>query len=245
MKNPTTALLILFLVAGCGQQTDSNNKTPGLEIDSALVMLRPDANNAVGQELEYPPGWRYRLDKPDPEMIVGSDTARADIWFVTMTPGWHVTTRRPSAILYHPSSTTEGTFTISSKIHLMYPGGMNEAYGLFFGGKNLEADDQSYMYFLIRRSGEFLVKRRIGPETETVHGWTAHEAIIPFDDDTEVIATNTLAISVTESTVSFLVNDVEVYATEKGDIQTDGITGLRFNHGINSHVETFDVVPAL
>ena len=232
------AVFALTLFVGCGRQPSER------PYDPEVVAARPDANNPAGENLEFPPGWKYRLDVADPNMVVGSDTATSDIWFVTMTPGWHVTTKRPRAILYHPAITASGSFTASSKIHLMYPGDRNEAYGLFFGGNNLESDAQSYLYFLIRRSGEFLVKRRLGDGTETLKDWTAHEVIVPYDNSTEVIATNTLAVSVDETSITYMVNDAVVHTMEKGDLNTDGIIGLRYNHGIDSHVETLDVVRA-
>ncbi len=53
------------------------------------------------------------------------------------------------------------------------------AYGLFVGGQDLEGDDQKYLYFLIRRSGEFLIKTRAGDETSVVHPWTVERCDHP------------------------------------------------------------------
>ena len=176
--------------------------------------------------------------------MVGNSDETDDVFFVSMTPGWHVTLKRPRGIFYHPASTAAGSYSVSSMIHLFPPGERNEGYGLIFGGQNLDVDNQSYLYFLLRRSGEFLVKRRMGDDTEILADWQANDAIVPYTEETEVTTTNTLGIAVDDSTISFYVNDVEVHSMEKGDLVTDGIIGFRFNHGINVHVQTLDVTEA-
>ena len=52
----------------------------------------------------------------------------------------------PALFFYHPASTAEGSYTVSSKIHLFPPGQRNEGYGLILGGQNLDNDSQSYIY---------------------------------------------------------------------------------------------------
>lgn len=243
---PIPLCAAILILAGCG--AESNSSYTAETTDAAEqpltedAMLRPDATNPVNESLEVPLGWQVRLDSADPDVVIGADTASADIWFVTMTPGWHITMKRPRAIFYHPASTAEGSYTISSRIHLFAPGQRNEGYGLIIGGQHLENDQQSYVYFLLRRSGEFLIKQRTGDETETLFGWEANDAIVPYTEETESTATNTLGVQVDDTTLTFFVNDVQVHSMEKADLQTDGIVGFRFNHGINVHVETFDVV---
>jgi hypothetical protein len=59
--------------------------------------------------------------------------------FVTMAPGWHVTTG-PAALLYHPDYRTKNmdNFAVEAEIFL-FPGTSQEEYGIFIGGKNLTA----------------------------------------------------------------------------------------------------------
>jgi len=237
---------VILILAGCGAESDSGPSDDAVIVSetplSEDAMLRPDANNPVNESLQVPLGWQVRLDSPDPDVVIGADSASADIWFVTMTPGWHVTVKRPRAIFYHPTSRAEGAFSVSSRIHLFPPGNRNEGYGLIIGGQQLENDQQSYVYFLLRRSGEFLIKQRTGNETETLFGWEANDAIVPYTEETEGTITNTLGIQVGDTKLTFFVNDTQVHSMEKADLQTDGIVGFRFNHGVNVHVETFDVV---
>jgi hypothetical protein len=160
-----------------------------------------------------------------------------------MTPGWHVTTG-PAAILYHPASTGEGAYRASTEIHLFDPGDRREAYGLFVGGKDLEADHQSYLYFVLRNSGEFLVKRRAGAETHVVQDWTAHPAVVKYTAGAGASVKNALAVEVGDETVRFFVNGQEVASHPRAGLQTDGVVGLRVNHHLNLHVSDLKVEPA-
>lgn len=219
---------------------DAPDNLPDGSDAMASNLTRPDANAPVNEDGAFPLGWQVRLDRPNAEAVVSADST-ADVYMVNMVPGWHVRIGSPRAILYHPASTATGSYTVSSKIHLFDPGPRTEAYGLIFGGSNLDNDDQEYLYFVIRRTGEYLVKHRTGDETHIVQNWTENDAIVPFESDvTEGTAANTLAVSVDGDQVSFSVNDVEVYSMTSA-YPTDGIVGFRFNHGINAHIETFDV----
>ena len=207
-------------------------------LERALV-TRPDPLTPIGENLEVPLGWSVRLDQPDEAVTIGS-TEDSDIFFVAMTPGWHITTG-PRAIFYHPASRADGSFKARAAIHLFPPGGRNEGFGLFLGGSNLGGDDQEYLYFLIRRSGEFLVKRRSGETTEVVMPWTSHNAIHPYTESSEGTVHNVLEVEADTSRLRFLVNGSEVAAMQKGDLPVDGIVGLRVNHALNLHVDDFAV----
>lgn len=201
---------------------------------------RPDPQKPDGENLQTPQTWEVRLDQPREGVVIGADAETADIYFVNMTPGWHVTTG-PAAIFYHPSSTASGTYRAETLIHLFDPNGRTEAFGLFIGGQNLDADDQTYDYFLIRNNGQFLIKRRTGGSTSTIHGWTPHDAIATFGPDTESSVPNTLAVEAGTDEVAFFINGEEVARLPRADVQTDGIVGLRINHRLNVHVENLAV----
>ncbi|HEY5609567.1 MAG TPA: hypothetical protein VIL97_00055, partial [Thermoanaerobaculia bacterium] len=137
---------------------------------------RPDPKKPQGENLKLPVGWKVILDKPKEGVVIG-DAKESDIFFVNMTPGWHVTTG-PAAIFYHPDCTASGEYRLESVIHLFDPSkGHNEAFGVLFGGKDLGSDARAYDYFVIRNSGEFLIKRREGAKTSAIQDWTAHAAI--------------------------------------------------------------------
>ncbi|MDZ7808489.1 MAG: hypothetical protein U5K71_15455 [Gracilimonas sp.] len=207
---------------------------------STMVMAqdRPDPNRPQGTNLEVPEGWEVRLDREMEDVIISSKPDSADIYFVNMTPGWHITTG-PAGIFYHPANTASGDFTVKSELHLFDPGDRNrEGYGIFLGGSNLEGDDQTYIYFLLRNTGEFLVKQRMGEETEVLQNWTPSSAIIKYEsevtDDSSVM--NTLEVATSGNTMSFLINGEEVASINSTELTTDGIFGLRVNHSVNLHI---------
>lgn len=204
-----------------------------------MLSQRPDPQNPQGENMATPPTWTVRFDHPG-TATVGADST-ADVWFVNMTPGWHITTG-PAAIFYHPASTVEGSQRIESNIYYFDPDGHErEAYGILFGGQNMDSEDITYDYFVVRNSGEFLVKRRVGDESSVVHPWTAHEAVAVFGPETEGTITNKLAVEVHDAEVAFLVNDAEVLRLPHGNVNTDGVFGLRLNHHVNVHVSTLSV----
>lgn len=239
---PTIACLTLAAVLATGCTPDSTPDAADAAPEASATLTPPDPTNAAGaEEGVTPEGWRWRFDRGSDFTVGNVDTL--DTWFVTMTPGWHITTR-PAGIFYHPASLGEGDYTASTTIHLFDPGNRNEGYGIILAGSNLESEEQRYFYFLLRRSGEFLVKLRDGSETEELIGWTEHEAVEAWTDDSEGTITNVLSVTVSGETISFMVNDEEVATLEKGDLQTDGIVGLRLNHAVNVHVEDLSVTPA-
>ena len=201
----------------------------------------PDPNAPSGEENAVPDAWMVRLDRPNPEIKIGADQDASDIFFVNMTPGWHITSG-PAAIYYHPASTATGIYSAKMAVHLFDPGQRNEAFGLFIGGQNLNQDDQGYDYFLIRNSGEYLVKRRVGNNTEMIQDWTLHEAVNRYMADSEASVLNELEVQVTADDVTFLINGEEVVTLPGASIHTEGIVGLRVNHALNLHISDLEVV---
>ncbi|HVS32565.1 MAG TPA: hypothetical protein VMS98_14065 [Thermoanaerobaculia bacterium] len=222
-RNPSTlGLLVLLTAAG-------------------LHAAAPDPKTPQGKNLEVPVGWTVRLDKPDPKVVIGSNKEAA-IFFVNMTPGWHVTTG-PSAIFYHPDSVASGESRIEAVIHLFEPQGRHrEAFGIFFGGAGLEGEKQAYDYFVIRNSGEFLIKRRNGSETPLLHPWTKSEAIVPHSEGKTSVK-NVLAVEAGSETVRFFINGEQVATLPRSEVRLDGIVGLRVNHHVNLHVEDLSIRP--
>lgn len=193
----------------------------------------------VGQAAEGtkppPDGWQVRAD---------GAAAAGKVSFVDMPPGWHITTG-PSVILYDPARTATGAYRVRSESFLFDPGTRREGYGLLIGGRGLDGAGQRYTYFLIRRSGEFLIKRRAGQTLSTVRDWTPHDAILQYDArGASQTAKNVLGIDVTAADVVFLVNDREVARVPRAEVDTEGIVGLRVNHQLNLHVSTLEVTPS-
>jgi hypothetical protein len=116
------------------------------------------------------------------------------------------------------------------------PVGYREAYGIFVGGIDLEGPDPEYTYLLIRPTGDFLVKRRIGEITETLADWTPHPAIatVEVEGDRPV---NVLSIDVFNGQTHFVVNGDVVYVEAASRVRPYGIAGVRVNHRLDIRVD--------
>lgn len=191
-------------------------------------------HGAMATHEGMPDGWLMRLDR--------ADDAAAMVEFQTMTPGWHMETGRAGAgIFWMASMTASGPFTARGTFHLFSPASHPEAFGLFVGGTDLNAAGQQYVYFLVRQTGEYLIKRREGSETTNVVGWTRHPAI-PVAPAVEQGPTQyDLAVHVGPEQVEFRVNGATVHTLPRTAVQTDGVVGLRINHMLNIHVEELAV----
>ena len=186
------------------------------------------------QDLQRPEGWKARFDR------AGSSEADMEMW-VTMPPGWHITTG-PAGIFWDPGVTGSGNFKAEMEVFLFDPGERREAFGIFFGGRDLEGAGQSYGYFLIRNGGEFIVKRRDGADSPTLVGWTSHPSVRSFADrGDDASVRNVLAVEAGAETVRFLVNGAEVTTLPRGDLPIDGVVGIRVNHALNLHVSRLEV----
>ena len=233
-----------FVLSACQsapQDTEAAGDTA--EAEAPATSDRPDPQNPANDNDAVPSDWMVRLDNPDAAVDISRDSETDGIYFVNMVPGWHITTG-PAAIFYHDGSTAQGNYTAEADIHLFNPGERREAFGMLFGGSNLGADDQAYEYFLIRNSGEYLIKRRRGAETETIQDWTASEHIVRYTDEAESSVLNKLAVQVEGESVIFMINGETVNRYDKSMLETDGMVGLRVNHALNLHVSNLNVTEA-
>lgn len=191
-----------------------------------------DADQAVAGGGTLPSGWSVRADgKGDPK----------NVKVVPMGAGLHVTLG-PAIILYREATRGTGPFHTLATFTQTKAGEHAEGYGLFFGGKDLAGEKQSYTYFLVRQDGMYLIKRRDGAKTSDVSkGWTAHPAVKkPAAGGS---ATNLLEVDnkVDSSKVTFKVNGQDVHTTDAKGIDVNGVVGLRVNHNLDVHVDGFDV----
>jgi len=177
-------------------------------------------------------GWEHRLD-------FGGDVNDL-LHFRTMGDGVHATTTGAGfAIFWQPESTAEGDFSISATFTQMERSGHANAYGMFFGGAELDGDGQRYNYFMLRQGGEFLIRQRMGEDLPILVAWTAHDAV--NDLDANGSSTNTLTVEAAGDTVRFLVNGTEVSSQPRSTVDADGITGLRVTHMLNVHVSDLNL----
>lgn len=175
---------------------------------------------------QLPEGWAGRADKGE----------ASGIKFLAMGPGFHLTPGA-SGIIYRAADKTEGKFhSIASFTQTKAPS-HPEGYGMFLAGNSLDGADQSYVYFLIRGDGKFLIKKREGATTADVMAWTGHDAI--QKQDAAGKSTNSMEIDASGAKVAFKVNGKVVYEMDAPN--RAGQVGLRLNHGLDLHIAGFEV----
>lgn len=221
------ALAAAFVAVGCGGNAgaDAESETGDQTAEQTTAAAEE------GQEAGFPEGWQVRTDdgETSPEAVERSTEDGA----LHVAPG-------PRAIHWNPDNRAEAPFRVQATFVQTEDPGAPESYGLFVGGTNLTGENQDYLYFHVRGSGEFLVKHRAGSETHTLVDWTEHEAVNPADDAGR--QENTLAIEAPGEGARFLVNGEEVTSLPASDmLNTDGLTGFRVNHRLDVLVRDFEV----
>ncbi len=237
----TTILFCLTIALASCTQGDRQEAASTGEQSTTMTTTSafPDPAVPQGANLAVPENWLTRFDRDNTSVTVGTSTDSADVAFLNMTPGWHLTTG-PAGIFYHPASTATGTYRATMGAYLFDPGDRTEGYGLLFGGNDLQGDDQSYLYFLIRNDKKFLVKQREGGETYVLQGWTTSDSINQFTAESAENVYNELEVAVGESEIVFAVNG-DIVHTIVNKYQTDGAVGFRVNHGLNLHISKFSI----
>jgi hypothetical protein len=183
-------------------------------------------------------GWQGRVD----DNAVKRGMSISDAKFEAAgTNSYHVTSG-PAAIYYTPKNMVKGEYTARATFTQTKAPAHPEAYGLFIGGRDLQAPSEQYLYFLTRGDGKFLINHRAGPDVHKLVDWTDSEATKKQDEAGK--ATNELAIRVTKDSVQFLANGTPVKAFAKAEMHgfdTDGQAGIRVNHNLEVHVANFEV----
>jgi hypothetical protein len=186
---------------------------------------------------QAPEGWKVRIDR---STNAADPDDNPNLKLMTMGKGFHVT-GGPAGTFWNPANTATGSYTVSATFNLMKPSGHTNYYGLVFGGDQLDAAGQNYIYFLVAQDGTFLVKHRAGEATHDVVAKTKHEAVRQPGADGR--SSNALEVRVTPKDISYVVNGQVVSTTPKTGMtaKTDGVAGIRVNHQLDVHVENFAV----
>lgn len=224
MRTHTTLSLIAALALGgmvaCADQAEQEN---GMET--------PDTA-AGATELPEPMEWEVRLDDPEADQG-GFQFSEEGGEFLIQTG--------PAAITYQDEQLVSGgDFRASGTfVEREAPADHREAYGIFFGGRNLQSPDVRYNYFLVRGTGEYLIKQRDGEGTTTVADWTESDAVRGVGEGGG--AENALAVQVRGDSVRFLVNGEAVETVSTDELNPYGVVGLRVNHRLNLRVRDWSV----
>ena len=214
-------LLVLALsisFAACAGRTDGAS-------DSAAGMADADPDRATTGG-GVPAGYTARADREGTDLSTLQYAARGD-------DAWEITTG-PAHIVWAAADSASGTYTVGAEFEQLEKPTHPEAFGIFLGGQDLAGPEQRYTYFIVRGTGEYLVKVREGGDTRDVVEWTKSEAVATQDSAGK--ASYQLAVQVGADSVTFLAGGECVAAVAKSAVPTDGIAGLRVNH--NLHVST-------
>lgn len=181
---------------------------------------------------QAPAGMKMRVDKAtdasDPDNT-------PDVKVTTVGKGFRVT-GGPAVVLWNPTNTASGNYSLKATFTLMKPSSHTNYYGLVFGGSALEGAAQAYTYFTVAQNGSYLIKQRNGEQTPTVNRGQHASVKTPDAKGTSV---NTLEVRVAGDTITYLVNDQTVHTMPKGMIKTDGLVGVRINHVLDVQVDGF------
>lgn len=226
MKHFVLASVAIATVA-CNKPNPAPSDTTKANTPAAAPGADPDKNVAGGS---IPAGFVARTDR-DNTPVNGAKYTKSD-------DGWEVTTG-PAHILYQTKDLGNGNYTASATFEQLEAPAHPEAYGIFIGGMHLDQGNIAYTYFLVRGTGEILVKLRDGVSTRDIVPWTA-SADVPKQDASGK-ATYTLAATVTNDAIKFSVNGKQVASVSKAGLPTDGVAGVRINHNLHVKVTPISI----
>ena len=189
---------------------------------------------------QAPSGLQLRLDRStsaaDPDDV-------PDVTLASVEDGLQVNTG-PAAVVWNPANTVSGNYTLKGRFTLLAPSDHVNYYGLVFGGRDLQASGQNYLYFLVAQNGSYIVKHRANDETtHDIVARTAHSSVRQPDANGRSV--NDLEVRVGAENVDFVINGEVVHSAPKSGMvgRTDGIYGVRINHRIPGViVEDLEVV---
>jgi hypothetical protein len=185
-----------------------------------------DPTRAVAGAAGVPAGYTGRTDAG------GEDLAGAR--YDAGTDGrWEVRTG-PAHVVWAARDSASGRYTARARFEQLEAPTHPEAFGLVVGGRDLDGAARRYTYFVVRGTGEYLVRVREGGDTRDVQGWTAHPALAKQDAGGK--ATYDLAVRADADSVRFLVGDTPVHAVAAASVPADGIAGMRINHNLHLRV---------
>lgn len=204
---------------------------------AAVTLLLTAPTAAVAQGM--PPGWRAITDTPGEYVAEGIEpNAGARYNFVSMAPGWHITTG-PGTLLFDPLVRASGNFRVETELFL-FPNPSDQPVGLFVGGMGLDGPLSDIQWFgvLVRRDGAAAVIHNHGMEHHPITPYLRLDSLPPHPISSSQRIT--LAVDVRPDSVRFSVNRAQVGALPRGDLPLAGPFGFRVGQELNLHVVRLD-----
>lgn len=201
----------------------------------ATIIYAQNKTNEIDRDIivtgsgELPTGWHMQLDhkNADPK----------DLKLIERNGSFFFETG-PAGIYFNPAQREKGDFTVTGKFIQQKESAHPEAYGLFFAGKNLDKDNQYYIYYLVRQDGKYLIKERNGDRTSVIINWTADKSVNAKNK--KGITENLLAVKTGKDAVYFYCNGEKIANLPKQKIKSiEGQVGLRVNHNLKLEVSNY------
>lgn len=222
MRRTITAAMLGILLAACGGADEAADMDDAADTAGDMAMDE-EAERQIegGGELA---GWHGRTDEDAPfDNVLVTDQGN----------GMYQVDNGPAVVLWQNGTVAEGNYTLSGTFNQISSKGHAHGTGIVFGGSDMDGAGQAYTYFMVRGSGDYLVKTRTGEETfwaGGTDGWVAHEAIVLEDPDG--VNSNELSVQVMADEIAFMVNGTEVLRAPREGIYADGFYGVRMNHNL-------------
>ncbi len=223
-----------LLGAACGGETDGT--LDGAEADGGIGTSEAGAAEASPiSTMDAPYSFRLDSERSDPGDFRLQPDEGGALRIVT----------GPAGIAYRAADQIRsGDFQVEATFtQFGAPVGYREAFGLFVGGLDLDSPDQEYTYLLIRGTGDFLIKRRVGATTEAIVDWTPHSAVAAVTEGTSE-PVNHLAITSLDGETVFVINGVAVHGMPTPEARPYGIAGIRANHRLDVRVDGWSLEAA-
>jgi hypothetical protein len=217
------------LLAACGGEgaRTGDGARAGDSAAAPAASADADPTRAASGGTGVPAGYTARTDR--------AGDAITNARYTTRDGGvWEVQTG-PAHVVWAPGDTASGRYLARARFTQLEAPSHPEAFGVFVGGRDLEGEAQRYTYFVVRGTGEFLIRVRDGAGTRDVHGWAAAPAVAKQDASGR--ASYDLAVRVDPDSTRFLVGDTPVHAVAAGAVPTDGLAGVRINHNLRLEVQ--------
>lgn len=228
--------------------------TVAVALVASQAAAQDDGSKAVKDGGIKVSGWAGKVDANE----AAAGLALKDQLFVSMGPGFHVTTG-PATTYWNTAQNLKGDYTVSAKFNEAKYMSINthpHPYGIFVAGKNMDADKIEGLYCAAYGNGTFIF-RGFSP-TSTARGNvfrpSGSGAAIPHDKVNKAAGkdqpvSQEIAISVKGDKVSCSINGTEVQSYTKAELigdgkltSLDGFAGVRFAHNTDAHVSDWKVV---
>lgn len=209
-----------------------------------VVAVLASASPLRSQVAGMPAGWRSILDAParhEPGQL--EPNAGEAYRFVSMAPGWHITTG-PGTLLFNPALVAGGRFRLETEL-FFFPDPTDQPLGIFVGGTGLDGPLSGVQWFglLVKRDGTAGVVHNHGTEHHPMVPYARADSLPPHPGNGTPRVT--LAIDVEADSVRFFVNRGRVAAVPRADLKLDGPFGFRVGQGLNLHVVRLDYTTKL